>query len=53
MLRRKHPGLEGRRLGPLADPGADTIYSVTVSKVLIDGVLRSFAYNVIVFDPGL
>lgn len=39
--------------GPWPDPGADTTYSVTVSKVLVNGILRSFTYNVIVFDPGL
>jgi hypothetical protein len=38
--------------GPWPDPGADKTYTVTVSKVLIGGVLRSFTYNVIVYDPG-
>lgn len=34
-------------------PAADTVYSVTVSNVLIDGIARTFSYQVKVFDPYL
>ena len=33
-------------------PTSDITYTVSVQNVLIGGVGRSFAYNVIVFDPG-
>jgi uncharacterized protein YkwD len=33
-------------------PGADTTYSVSVSNVKINGSPRSFAYDVVVFDPA-
>jgi hypothetical protein len=33
-------------------PAGDTIYNVTVQGVRIGGVPRTFAYQVIVFDPG-
>ncbi len=35
-----------------APPASDTAYDVTVSGVIIDGLSRDFAYQVIVFDPG-
>jgi hypothetical protein len=35
------------------NPGQDTSYTVTVSNVLVNGVPRTFTYNVIVFDPAV
>jgi len=34
-------------------PGTDTIYSVTVSNVLIRGISSNFTYSVTVFDPDV
>ena len=33
-------------------PGADSAYSVQLNNVRIDGVLTSFSYEVIIFDPN-
>lgn len=35
-----------------AVPAGDTLYSVTVSNVIISGQPRTFTYNVIIFDPN-
>ena len=32
-------------------PAADTVYAVTLSNVTVGGQVRSFSYNVTVFDP--
>jgi hypothetical protein len=32
--------------------GTDTVYSVSVTNVLIGGTPHNFTYSVIVFDPG-
>ena len=36
-----------------ARPGGDTVYTVTISNVLVGGQARSFNYQVIVFDPDV
>ena len=33
-------------------PSGDTTYNVTVSNVKINGVSKTFSYQVIMFDPG-
>jgi hypothetical protein len=38
--------------GSWPNPGTDATYTVKVSNVLINGQMRSFTYDVIVFDPG-
>jgi hypothetical protein len=35
-----------------AKPAADTVYSVTISGVIVNGGSRTFTYPVIVFDPA-
>jgi hypothetical protein len=38
--------------GPWPKPGADTSYTVSIRNVLVNGHMRGFTYQVIVFDPG-
>lgn len=40
-------------LGVWARPGADERYTVTVSNVKLAGAMRSFTYEVVVFDPAV
>jgi hypothetical protein len=36
-----------------AKPSSDTTYSITITNVLVNGILRTFTYDVIVFDPAV
>lgn len=38
--------------GPWPNPVVDTTYTVTISNVLVNGQMRSFTYDVVIFDPG-
>ena len=38
--------------GSWPQPSADTIYTVTISNVIVSGVPRSFTYDVVVMDPA-
>src|SRR5581483_4102849 len=38
---------------PTTAPSADSVYSVTVSNVLVSGQSRAFTYNVTIIDPDI